>query len=403
MRISQAKRFALVLAATLSTQSALAAKAAPSSHSDHRAAVRGAQWSMFKHNSLRTGRTSTVGPQSANLNWSHLLEGYGIQAQLAIGRDGTIYAGSVHGVFYAFNRNGEIRWKHKLARYQITAGPAIGSDGTIYIMPENSDLYAINPDGSLKWTFDLTGNGGPSSSPALGRDGTIYIGADQLYAIDPGGNLKWTYSTGAHIAGPPAVARDGGIYFPSGGFLYALHPDGTMNWSAAGRSEYPLGSAPAIGGTGDIYVNTNDGVLHAFRSDGSLKWKFTTEGIVTDVPSSPAIGSDGTIYFGGAMENQGHGGYFYAVNPDGSLKWKYFAGCDQTAPAIGGDGTIYFGGDYCGTLTALAPDGTLKWSYSNFAVYMRSAPTIGHNGRLYVGALAGLTFSGWGGLFCFGP
>jgi len=36
--------------------------------------------------------------------------------------------------------------------------------------------------------------------------------------------------------------------------------------------------------------------------------------------SSPAIGSDGTIYVGSYDSN------LYAINPDGSLKWKYSTG-----------------------------------------------------------------------------
>ena len=36
--------------------------------------------------------------------------------------------------------------------------------------------------------------------------------------------------------------------------------------------------------------------------------------------SSPAIGSDGTIYIGSKDYN------LYAINPDGSLKWKYATG-----------------------------------------------------------------------------
>jgi outer membrane protein assembly factor BamB len=168
------------------------------------------------------------------------------------------------------------------------------------------------------------------------------------------------------------------------------------------RAEYPLGSAAAIGRDGTIYINTNDGVLHAFAPDGGLRWTFNTEGIVMDVPSSPAIGKDGTIYFGGGGQYNGKGGYFYAVRPDGSLKWKYFAGCDQTAPSIGGDGTIYFGSNGCGALRALNQDGTLKWAlYVNG--YMRSAPAIGAGGRLYAGWLGDPNLSPDGGLLAVGP
>ena len=61
----------------------------------------------------------------------------------------------------------------------------------------------------------------------------------------------------------------------------------------------------------------------------------------TGVDSSPAIGTDGTIYVGIGDDN------LYALNrADGSLKWKYATGRRlRSSPAIGADGTIYVGSD----------------------------------------------------------
>jgi outer membrane protein assembly factor BamB len=75
-------------------------------------------------------------------------------------------------------------------------------------------------------------------------------------------------------------------------------------------------------------------------SNGSLKWKYLTS---NSVSSSPAVGSDGTVYVGS------QDGRLYAINPgDGSEKWSYAtAGIVASSPAIGGDGTVYVGsGDY---------------------------------------------------------
>ena len=67
-------------------------------------------------------------------------------------------------------------------------------------------------------------------------------------------------------------------------------------------------------------------------NDGTLKWKFQTGSYVY---SSPAIGSDGTIYVGSEDD------YLYALNPDGTLKWILQAGVYVlSSPAIGSDGTI---------------------------------------------------------------
>ena len=64
-------------------------------------------------------------------------------------------------------------------------------------------------------------------------------------------------------------------------------------------------SSPAIGSDGTIYVGSGDNKL---QSTTCLKKEPKTNGGV--IP--PAIGSDGTIYFGSDDDN------LYAINPDGS-------------------------------------------------------------------------------------
>jgi len=359
-------------------------------------------WPVFKHDGRRTGQTNTLGPQTSAVKWVTLLENFGIQAQLAVAADGTIYSGSVHGDFYAFTPDGSIKWRHRLAKRQITAGAALATDGTIYVASEDGILHALTPRGREAWSFDLGGYAGPPASPAI-RNGVLYIGATKFYAISQSGSLQWSYDTGGPIAGPPAIGGDGTIYFPSLGSLFALSPDGSLKWRADGHGVYPLGGAPAIGKRGTVYINTNDGTLHAYARDGTFLWKYATPGFVVDVPSSPAIAKDGTIYFGGRAEYQGQGGYFYALTPEGTLKWQYFAGCAQTAPTIGDDGTIYFGSDWCGAIHALNPDGTEKWTFNNIYDYARTSPVIAANKVLYAGLLAGQETPNLGGLIAIGP
>jgi outer membrane protein assembly factor BamB len=75
-------------------------------------------------------------------------------------------------------------------------------------------------------------------------------------------------------------------------------------------------------------------------NNGTLKWRYQTGGAVD---SSPAIRSDGTIYFGSDDDS------IYALTSNGTLKWKYqtgnsgFANAVFSSPAIGPGGTIYIG------------------------------------------------------------
>ena len=134
-------------------------------------------------------------------------------------------------------------------------------------------------------------------------------------------------------------------------------------------------SSPAIGSDGTVYVGSDDNKLYAINQDGSLKWSYTTGG---EVSSSPAIGSDGTVYVG-------LGYNLSAINPNGTLKWSYTTdGWVRSSPAIGSDGTIYVGSDD-NKLYAINQDGSLKWSYVTEGC-VRSSPTIESDGTLYVGS-----------------
>jgi len=86
------------------------------------------------------------------------------------------------------------------------------------------------------------------------------------------------------------------------------------------------------------YKKTSDN-LYAIdpRGRNRKKWAFETGNWVS---SSPAIGSDGTIYVGSKDKN------LYAISPDGLKKWAFKTGGNVfSSPAIGSDGTIYVGSD----------------------------------------------------------
>ena len=71
---------------------------------------------------------------------------------------------------------------------------------------------------------------------------------------------------------------------------------------------------------------------------GTPIWEFETGSYVT---SSPAIGSDGTVYVGSADRK------LYAINgKSGVYLWSFETGEDfevSSSPAIGSDGTVYVG------------------------------------------------------------
>ncbi|MEI6521583.1 MAG: PQQ-binding-like beta-propeller repeat protein, partial [bacterium] len=147
------------------------------------------------------------------------------------------------------------------------------------------------------------------------------------------------------------------------------------------KTMMPVYSSPAIGSDGTIYVGSSgigDKNVYAINPDGTQKWKFTTG---DGVYCSPTLGVDGTIYVGSYDHN------LYALNSDGSLKWTFTTGDSvYSCPAIGSDGTIYFGSeDQDKKVYALNPDGTLKWSFTT-GFTVSSSPAISPNGTIYIGS-----------------
>jgi outer membrane protein assembly factor BamB len=155
----------------------------------------------------------------------------------------------------------------------------------------------------------------------------------------------------------------------------------------------PVFSSPAVGSDGTIYFWTADSYLYAITPEGTLKWRYQTgkSSYIT-----PVIGSDGSIYLRCSDS-------LYAINPDGTLKWLFENKRDaqfESPPVIGSDGTIYvvlF--DNC--ICALAPDGTWKWGYATCQVYF--PPAVGSDGTIYYGTDCGPPPGGGGYLYALNP
>ena len=261
----------------------------------------------------------------------------------AIDENGIIYVGTVWAMpnymYAVFSNNGTRKWRYKTGNH-ITSSPAIGDDGTIYFGDWNGYIHAVYPNGTMKWKYKtgdvITG------SPAISPDGTIYCGShdDRVYALYPNnGTVKWSFNTGSWVHGSPSIGSDGTVYVGSdNGKLYALYPNnGTEIWRCSvGATQ----CSPAIDENGTLYVGVFEEKFHAVYPNGTKKWTFNAGGRMW-LGSSSAISVDETIYFGTTPAMGGHGGDFIALNPDGTGKWRYSPGWYESSPAIGSDGTVY--------------------------------------------------------------
>ncbi|MGH2670662.1 MAG: PQQ-binding-like beta-propeller repeat protein, partial [bacterium] len=149
----------------------------------------------------------------------------------------------------------------------------------------------------------------------------------------------------------------------------------------------PVFSSPALGQDGTIYFGSLDGAVYAVGPKGDLAWRFATGDAVW---SSPAISgatvlvgsSDDTVY--GLASRTGEVRFARRLGACGEspAKGPDATRCDADGPpAVGTDGTIWVGAD---GLYGLSRDGQLRVSVATAHVF--GGPAVAPGGRVYFGA-----------------
>ena len=221
----------------------------------------------------------------------------------------------------------------------------------------------------------------------------------------PASTLGWRFDAGAPVVGGVAIDADGAVFFAdANGSIYALEQSGQERWSRTDIE--PAVGVPALGRDGRIYVGSAEGSLFALDRRTGIGSAIFDAG--SPITTSTSIARDGTVYFG---TKRG----LSAVDPAGNPVWTAAIGeIRGSSPAVSREGTIFVG-TARGRVIALAPDGSILWnrqvaSAANNLLdvhvdvpdlirleleigFDRAAtvgtPTIGPNGRIYVGAVDG--------------
>lgn len=203
----------------------------------------------------------------------------------------------------------------------------------------------VNNNLSAKWKKKT--NGKILASPVLYHQ-TLLTGScdSNLYALHAiNGKVLWKFKTGGEIRS--SVAVDAGVcyFIATDGILYAVNVEtGKLKWifKTGGEQMYDAwdyyNSSPAIK-DGVIYFGSGDHNVYAVKVDGSLLWKYKTNGIVH---AAPALADDAVLI--GSFD-----GFFYCINEDGTLRWKfntigehYFPLGEVQFHAVVADSSVYF-------------------------------------------------------------
>ena len=301
---------------------------------------------------------------------------------LSLGFDGTIYLSKRGNINYhkllAIDIDGILKWEFPVEGF-IGKTPIVGPDDRIYIATDLDKIYVINPDGSFNSEF--TG----SYDCAISSDGTIYLDSSNvLYALNPDRSVKWTYQTENRFASSPIISSDGTIYIgiddstnTDALSLLAINSNGTEKWKFT--DDYLRILPLAIDSEGTIFIPSWD--LYALNSDGTIKWCFELDGGY--VTNSPVIDIDGTIYIAYKLYIPVDYFALCAINPDGTVKWEFEVDdLIESTPAISSDGIIYFG-SYDYTLYGINRNGIKETEFKTEG-RIKESPAIGPDGTIYI-------------------
>jgi outer membrane protein assembly factor BamB len=188
------------------------------------------------------------------------------------------------------------------------------------------------------------------------------------------GRLRWSFDTD-DVTFAPALAPSGNVVVVSRHRATAVSPTGDAVRQWLLPEDTVATSAPAVGDDGTLYFGVNGALRAAATADAG--WYYPVAGLVV---TTPALAADGSIVFGTTADT------VFCLNPDGTLKWAFETGGEvKSSPAIGTDGTVHFG---CNDnyFYALNPDGTLLWRYSTDRYDNESSPAIDADGTIYFGS-----------------
>ena len=225
---------------------------------------------------------------------------------------------------------------------------------TLYILePENGNIIDSVNIPYISETEIVFSVGGDTIFYISGRLFTQDPKAINAATIN--GEILWSVEFDSHNWGTPVVDNNNRVYVYGSEdyanlFLYCINPDGTNNWKYQldTNERYENYSSPTIDGNGNIIFQSSSpdsGYITSLDYNGILNWKTTLGHFYEDgafISHGLVCDAEGKIYCGSSL---GLTTNFWCLDKDGKILWKLdLEGYEyDTSPAIGSDGTLYIG------------------------------------------------------------
>ncbi|MCA9069238.1 MAG: PQQ-binding-like beta-propeller repeat protein [Planctomycetaceae bacterium] len=313
----------------------------------------------------------------------------------AVDEDGRVYACLQNEVVALSIENDqpEVLWTFPVG-LRIPGSPSLGPDGRLRVHSLDGKLYCLTRDGQLAWDALRVGDPLGSATPLGDLEGNTWVcsATGGLLKVDPAGRMD----SRAFLRSPVQFNSTGIIsentLFVGGEdqFVHAIdlsQSRGRELWEESqnhGRTGWYINAALAILSDRTLIVTSRDDHLYNFALDGTERWKVKLPG---QALGSPVVDADNRIYVGLTQKNRGS--LVCIDSRTQRVAWSYATESPiESTPAIGGDGTLYFG-DNRGTIHAVNAEGKALWT-ETVGVPLRSPTVIVREGRVVFGLDNGL-------------